>query len=57
MGTIIGLIIGGIAGAIIMLFVLKNNPKYINFDVILKTFGKDQLLVLKEKIEKLLSMI
>lgn len=57
MDIFISLIIGFIGGATVLLFVLKNNPKYINFDKMLGTLGKDKLAELKIKAEELLKKV
>ena len=50
---LICLIIGGIGGGVAMLFVLKNNPKYVNFDKLLRQLGRDKLEELKKKINEI----
>ena len=57
MDIFISLIVGLIGGAVIMFFVLKNNPKYINFDKMLTELGKDKLAELKIKVEELLKKV
>jgi uncharacterized membrane-anchored protein YhcB (DUF1043 family) len=54
-------IAGLIIGAVVMFFVMRNNPKYFNIDDILKAkrdelsaIGKDKLAELKAKIDELL---
>lgn len=54
MNVFIALVVGFIGGAVVMLFFLKNNPKYINFDKMLSALGKDKLAELKAKVEELL---
>lgn len=53
MAVFISLIVGVAGGALGMLFFLKNNPKYINFDKMLAAIGEAKLSELKSKIDKI----
>lgn len=53
MNIVYSFIIGLLVGATIAFFVLKNNPKFLAIEKL----GKDQLLVLKKKVEEQLAKI
>ena len=52
---IISLVVGAIGGAVGMFFALRNNPKYLGIDKLLKA-DRDQLLSLgKDKLQELVN--
>lgn len=53
MNIFIGVVVGFIGGVTVMFFFLRNNPKWLKVDAIVKSLGKDKLAELKAKVNDL----